>query len=52
VAEGLVCSTQKPGYPIMGGIDIATHDDQRPSRCSGTYHTDEVAVLCCRFIQP
>jgi hypothetical protein len=43
-----VCSSRVPGYPILGGVDIATHDTQFPSGCTSTNHEDEMRVYCCR----
>lgn len=46
------CAEKKPGYPIMGGIDISTDDGQKPYGCTFTNAEDEIRLYCCRLATP
>lgn len=52
VAGGAICADLVPGYPILGGLDIALDASQKPSRCTAQYQEDEMALYCCRLPQP
>ncbi|MCO4745117.1 MAG: hypothetical protein KC912_10030 [Proteobacteria bacterium] len=52
VPGGAVCGVQMPGYPILGGVDVAVQDSQLPSACTSINHEDEMRLYCCRFAQP
>ncbi|MFK8032409.1 MAG: hypothetical protein AB8G18_19470 [Gammaproteobacteria bacterium] len=52
VANGARCSSIVPGFPILGGLDIAVDPDQKPVGCSGTNQEDELRLYCCRLVQP